>query len=122
MDMTTCSVCGKIFGASSETVCPACHKLLEIVYGKARAFLRDNAKLKLNAHELAREIGEDERLINILMMEGRFENGDGEPEDISARKKQKLLAEIEKSLSSPAQKNTGVTTYGNDRHGVGRDR
>jgi hypothetical protein len=122
MDMTTCSICGKIFGASSKTVCPACHKLLEIVYEKARAFLRDNPKLKLSARELAKEIGEDERLINILMMEGRFENRDEDPEDGTDRKKKKLLEELEKSLSEPVQKSAGITTYGNDRHGVGRDR
>jgi hypothetical protein len=120
--MTTCSICGKIFGASSKTVCPACHKLLEIVYEKARAFLRDNPKLKLNARELAKEIGEDERLINILMMEGRFESVDGEPEDSADRKKRKLLEDLEKNLSAPERKSTGVTTYGNDRHGAGRDR
>jgi hypothetical protein len=122
MDMTTCNICGKIFGASSEVVCPACHKLLDIVYEKARAFLRDNSKLNLNASQLAKEIGEDERLINFLMIEGRFENKDDEPDDSMDKKKKKLLEDLEKSLSTPAQKNSGATTYGNDRHGAGRDR
>ncbi|MDR1510925.1 MAG: hypothetical protein LBS53_14975 [Synergistaceae bacterium] len=122
MDMTTCGICGKIFGASSETFCPACHKLLEIVYEKARTFLRDNPKLELNARELAKEIGEDERLINILMIEGRFENRDDEPGDGADRKKKKLLEDLEKNLSAPARKRAGITTYGNDRHGAGKDR
>jgi predicted amidophosphoribosyltransferase len=122
MDMTTCCVCGKIFGASSETVCPACRKLLEIVYEKARAFLRDNPKLKPNASELAREIGEDERLINILVTEGRFEKGDDIPDDSADRKKKKLLEELAKNMPAPERKSAGLTTYGNDRHGVGRDR
>jgi hypothetical protein len=122
MEMTTCSICGKIFGASSGAVCPACNKLLDIVYEKARAFLRDNSKLKLNSRQLAEKIGEDERLIDILMIEGRFENAEGEPESDEDKKKKKLLEAFEKSLSAPTQKSTGITTYGSDRHGSGRDK
>jgi hypothetical protein len=124
MEMATCNVCGKIFGASSVSICPSCRKLLDIVYEKARAYLRDNTKVALNARELANKIGEDARLVEILMIEGRFENRDsGDLEDSETeKKKKKLLEDLEKNLSGAAQKPKGAATYGSNRHGTGRDR
>jgi hypothetical protein len=122
MEMTTCNVCGKIFGTSEGSICPPCRKLLDMVYEKARAYLRDHPKAHMNARELAKEISEDARLVEILMMEGRFENKDnGGLEDSEVEKKrQKLLEDLEKNLSAPAQKSMGAATYGSGRHGVGR--
>jgi hypothetical protein len=123
MEMTTCNVCGKIFGTSSGSVCPACRKLLDIVYEKARAYLRDHPKAHLNARELAQEIGEDERLVEILSMEGRFENKSEGLEDGEVEKKRKLLLDdLRKNLMSTPQKQREVTTYGSDRHGARRDK
>ena len=123
MEMTACNVCGKIFGTSSGSVCPACRKLLDIVYEKARAYLRDNPKANMNARELAKKIGEDERLVEILMIEGRFENKSKGPEESEADKKRKLLLEdLQKNLASTPQKQRETTTYGSDRHGARREK
>lgn len=124
MEMTTCSVCGKIFGTSAGAICPACHKLLDMVYEKARAYLRDHPKANIKARELAKAIGEDARLVEILMLEGMFDSkDDGCPEESAEdRKRKQLLEELQKNLSVPSKKDSAVTTYGSDRHGVGRDR
>ncbi|MDR1133098.1 MAG: hypothetical protein LBL05_02995 [Synergistaceae bacterium] len=123
MEMTTCNVCGKIFGTSSASVCPACRKLLDIVYEKARAYLRDHPKARLNARELAKEIGEDERLVEILTIEGRFENKSEGMEDSEVEKKRKLLLEdLQRNLTSTPQKQRESGTYGSDRHGTRREK
>jgi hypothetical protein len=119
MEMATCSVCGKIFGSSAGNICPACRKLLDIVYDKARAYLRDNPKRNPRAFELAEAIGEDTRLVEILAAEGKFERGDAPKMEESEIEKQRrrLLKDLEKNLSLPVKKNAPITTYGNDRHG-----
>ena len=123
MEMTACNVCGKIFGTSSGSVCPACRKLLDIVYEKARAYLRDNPKANMNARELAEKIGEDERLVEILMIEGRFENKSEGLEESEVEKKRKMLLEdLQKNLASTPQKQRETTTYGSDRHGARREK
>ncbi|MDR0654618.1 MAG: hypothetical protein LBG12_15110 [Synergistaceae bacterium] len=127
MEMTACNVCGKIFGAPSGSVCPACRKLLDIVYEKARAYLRDHPKASMNARELAKEIGEDERLLEILMIEGRFENKDDSVEESEADKKRRqILADLQKNLASTPQKQretaTEAGTYGSDRHGTRKEK
>ena len=122
MEMTTCHSCGKIFGTSSGGVCPSCRKLLDIVYEKARAYLRDHSKEQLNTRELAEAIEEDERLVEILMIEGKFENKDngGLEDDEVEKKRKRLLEDLQKSLSTPVKKNEGATTYGADRYGKDR--
>jgi hypothetical protein len=123
MEMTTCNVCGKIFGSSSSNICPACRKLLDIVYEKARTYLRDNPKKSPRAAELAEAIGEDKRLVEILMLEGRFDTVEAPKveEDESEKQRKKLLKDLEQSLLAPQKKAPGVTTYGSDRHGRGDD-
>lgn len=120
MEMAACNVCGKIFGASGRAVCPACRKLLDIVYDKARTYLRDNPDEELRAQSLAEAIGEDVRLIEVLVAEGRFDNKDGYDDEVSEedRRKKKLLEDLQKNLSSPTpKKDPGIVTYGRDRHG-----
>lgn len=118
MNMTACDVCGKIFGSNGRAVCPACRKLLDLVYEKARTYLRDNPKAEVRAPELAQAIGEDVRLVEIIVAEGRFDSKDpSEAISDEEKKRLKLLAEIEKSLSSPAGKNQPYVTYGQNRHG-----
>lgn len=124
MEMTTCHVCGKIFGTSSGAVCPSCRKLLDIVYEKARTYLRDHPKDNLDARELAKMIDENERLVEILMLEGRFDNKDNgglEQSEVDIKRK-RLLEDLQRNLSPSAHKSEGVTTYGHDRHGTGRGR
>ena len=122
MEMATCYTCGKIFGTSSGTVCPSCRKLLDIVYEKARVYLRDNPKEKLNTMELAKALGEDERLVELLMLEGRFDaSNNGGPEESQEEKmRKKLLEDLQKSLLTTAKKSEGMTTYGADRYGKDR--
>jgi hypothetical protein len=93
-----------------------------MVYEKARGYLRDHPKEALRARELAKAIGEDERLVEILMLEGRFENKDnGGLDDREVdKKRKKLLEDLQKSLSVPAAKEAPATTYGSDRHGTDR--
>lgn len=120
MEMAACNVCGKIFGASGRSVCPACRKLLDIVYDKARTYLRDNPDEELRVQSLAEAIGEDVRLIEVLVAEGRFDNKDGYDDEVSEedRRKKKLLEDLQKNLSSPVpKKDLGIATYGRDRHG-----
>ena len=126
MEMATCYVCAKIFGTSSGTVtvCPSCRKLLDIVYEKARAYLRDHPKDKLNAMELAKALGEDERHIELLMLEGRFDAGNngGIEESQVDKMRKKLLEDLQRNLASPSKKDDGegMTTYGADRYGKDR--
>ena len=127
MEMATCHVCGKIFGTSSGGICPSCRKLLDIVYEKARAYLRDNPHDQLNARELAKKIDENERLVEMLMVEGRFENVDngGLEESEVDKKRKQLLADLQKSLSVPVKKSDAAMTYGAGRYGrqgTGKDR
>jgi rubrerythrin len=123
MEMTACNVCGKIFGTSSDSVCPSCRKLLDIVYEKARAYLRDHPKESMNARELAKAIGEDERLVEMLMIEGRFENkNDGEEESEAEKKRKLLLEDLQKNLASTPQKQREAGTYGSDRHGTRKEK
>lgn len=118
MDMTACDVCGKIFGSNGRAVCPACRKLLDIVYEKARTYLRDNPKADVHAPELAQAIGEEERLVEIIVAEGRFDSKNpSESITDDEKKRLKLLAEIQKSLSSSTEKNQTYVTYGKNRHG-----
>lgn len=121
MEMTTCHVCGKIYGSTGKPICRDCQKLLDIVYEKARAWLRDNPKEQPTSRQLAQAIGEDERLIDILKLEGRFttETNDGPLESDEEKKRKRLLEDLTKSLSTPVQKQQGSTTYGSDRHGRG---
>lgn len=121
MEMTTCPLCGKIHASQKDAMCKACRGLVEIVYEKARNYLRDNPKGEANAHALADAIGEDVRIIQLLMMEGRFTgNPDDEHmlESEDERKRKQLLTELQRSLATPAmEEKQKVTTYGNDRHG-----
>ncbi|MDR3355474.1 MAG: hypothetical protein LBO21_10575 [Synergistaceae bacterium] len=119
MEMTTCNVCGKVFGSLSSGTCPTCRKLLDIVYNKARTYLRDNPRSALNSEELSKAIGEDKKLLDILILEGRFDGGDSpkmEESEVEKRRK-KLLKDLESNLAFPVKKNAPVTTYGSDRHG-----
>ena len=124
MEMATCYLCSKIFGTSSGAgaICPSCRKLLDIVYEKARAYLRDHPKDNLNAADLAKELGEDERLVEILVLEGRFDarNNDGIDENSADKIRKRLLEDLQKSLSTPSKKGEGRTTYGADRYGKDR--
>jgi hypothetical protein len=121
MEMTTCNVCGKVFGSSSGSTCPSCRKLLDIVYNKARTYLRDNPGKVLNSAELSKAVGEDKKLLDILIVEGRFDGGDSPKTDESEveKRRRKLLKEIENNLSFPTKKGSASTTYGSDRHGKG---
>jgi hypothetical protein len=118
VEMTTCNVCGKIFGTSAGSVCPSCRKLLDIVYEKARTYLRDNPKAEVRSKALAAAIDEDERLVEILVAEGRFDAKDSprmEEGELDKRRK-KLLQDLQKNLELPAKKEEKVT-YGSSKHG-----
>jgi hypothetical protein len=119
--MATCNVCGKIFGTSAGSVCPSCRKLLDIVYDKARAYLRDNPKTELHAKTLAKAIDEDLKLIEILVAEGRFDAKDSPRMEDSEleKRRQKLLGDIQKNLSAPVKKEEKMT-YGSSKHGKAR--
>lgn len=128
MEMTTCHICGKIYGSTGDALCGGCRKLADVIYDKARTHIRDNPKTELNAKELAEAIKEDQRIIEILMLEGRF-RGDGSDaaplETPEERKRKKLLEDLQKNLASPSARDARaaaaktVTTYGSDRHGRG---
>ena len=119
MEMTTCHNCGKIYASTGDAICKTCRGLADIVYDKARAYIRDNPKKELDADSLSKAIGEDKRIVEILMVEGRFT---GDPDDAAPiesaedRRRRKLLEDLQKNLSSPAQRQK-ATTYGSDRHG-----
>lgn len=120
MEMSTCHICGKIYGSSGDMLCSNCRKLADIVYEKARAYLRDNPKKKLHAAELAAAIKEDVRIIEILVLEGRFSSDPNDmPESADERKRRELLESLQKNLASPADSGDAQKrgTYGSDRHG-----
>ncbi|GHV29974.1 hypothetical protein FACS1894167_10050 [Synergistales bacterium] len=125
MQINTCRVCGKIFGASDTSVCPSCRKLLDIVYEKARSYLRDNPKAELDSKSLAKAIEEDVKLIEILVAEGRFDPGHEMPTEEANmdKRRKKLLDDIQKNLSArPVKEEQERTTYGSDRHGERRNK
>lgn len=122
MEMTTCPMCGKIHGSGADAICKSCRTLVEIVYEKSRNYLRDHPKDEgMNAAALAEAIGEDVRIIQILMMEGRFT---GNPEDEhqleseDEKRRKQLLDDLKKNLvdSGPSDKQMRSATYGSDRH------
>jgi hypothetical protein len=118
--MATCQVCGKIFGTSAGVVCPSCRKLLDIVYDKARNYLRDNPKAEVRAKALAEAIGEDVRLVEVLVVEGKFDAKDSprmEEGELEKRRK-KLLGELQKNLEMPVKKEEREekATYGSTKH------
>lgn len=118
MEMTTCPLCGKIFGSSGKGTCGQCNKLLDIVYDKARSYLRDNPKEKPDAKELAKAIDEDAKYIEMLMLDGRFDSdSDGAPESLEEKKRQQLLESFQKNISSDKPERRKASTYGSDRHG-----
>lgn len=117
MDMAACGICGKIFAATGRVACQTCQKLLDIVYEKARVYLRNNPKATLKAPELAKAIKEEVRLVEILVAEGRFEKSKESSDEEGEKKRRKLLAEIKKNLAMPAEKAQPFVTYGKDRHG-----
>lgn len=120
MEMSTCPMCGKIHAVGGDAICKSCRTLVEIVYEKARNYLRDHPKDEgTNAAALAEAIGEDIRIIQILMMEGRFTgNPDDEHrlESEQEKKRKQLLDELQKNIFDPV-KEQKATTYGVDRHG-----
>ncbi len=119
MEMTTCHNCGKIYASTGDGMCKSCRALANIVYDKARAYIRDNPKEELDAEKLAEAIGEDTRIVEILMVEGRFT---GDPDDAAPiesaedRRRRRLLEDLQKNLNSPTQRQK-ASTYGSDRHG-----
>lgn len=119
MEMSACPICGKVHVVSKDPLCKSCRTLTEIVYEKGRNYLRDHPKAELNASGLAEAIGEDMRIVQLLMLEGRFTgNPDDEHrlESEEEKKRKQLLDELQKSLSAPVEKQK-FSTYGNDRHG-----
>jgi hypothetical protein len=123
VEMETCCVCGKIFGASAGSICQSCRKLLDVVYEKARTYLRDNPKAEVRAKSLAEAIGEDARLVEILVLEGRFDAKDGpEAEESEGEKKRRrLLQDLQKSLETPVKQQEEKITYGSSKHGKRAD-
>lgn len=119
MEMTTCSVCGKIFGTSAGSVCPSCRKLLDIVYEKARTYLRDNPKTEVRAKALAAAIGEDVKLVEMLVVEGRFDSKDSPRMEESEleKRRMKLLQDLRKNLEIPVKQQEEKVTYGSSKHG-----
>ncbi len=119
MEMTTCHNCGKIYASTGDAICKSCRALADIVYDKARAYIRDNPKEELDAEGLAQAIGEDQRIVEILMIEGRFT---GDPDDAAPiesaedRRRRRLLEDLQKNLNAPTQRQK-ASTYGSDRHG-----
>jgi hypothetical protein len=88
------------------------------VYEKARTYLRDNPKAEVRAKSLAAAIGEDVKLVEILVLEGRFDAKDSprmEEGELEKRRK-KLLQELQKNLELPV-KQEEKTTYGSSKHG-----
>jgi hypothetical protein len=119
MEMTTCLICGKIYGSHGEAICKTCRGLADIVYEKARTYLRDHPDDELDADALSEAIGEDKKIVEILMIEGRFT---GDPDDAAPiesaaeRQRRRLLEDLQKNLASPTQRQAR-STYGSDRHG-----
>jgi hypothetical protein len=122
MQINTCRVCGKIFGASEATVCPSCRKLLDIVYEKARAYLRDNPKAEMNSKSLSKAIEEDIKLVEILVAEGRFDPGHDAPteDDNMDKRRKKLLEDIQKNLTERSAKaeQKRADDEADNRHGL----
>jgi hypothetical protein len=92
--------------------------LLDIVYDKARNYLRDNPKAEVRAKSLSEAIGEDVKLVEILVVEGRFDSKDSprmEDSELEKRRK-KLLGELQKNIDLPVKKEEKIT-YGSSKHG-----
>ena len=121
MEMTACNACGKIFGSTGRSICPACRKKLDEIYDKARTYIRDNPKAELKADTLTEAIGAEVKYVEILVAEGKFDPGksDEAAMDEDDKKRAKLLEDIQKSLTKMSDKTetAKVVTYGSARHG-----
>jgi hypothetical protein len=119
MEVTTCLICGKIYGSNGEAICKPCRRLANIVYEKARTYLRDHPDAELDARSLSEAIDEDRKIVEILMLEGRFTgdpNDEAPLESAADKQRRRLLEDLQKNLASPAQRQR-QSTYGSDRHG-----
>jgi hypothetical protein len=89
------------------------------VYEKARTYLRDNPKTEVRAKALAAAIGEDVKLVEMLVVEGRFDSKDSPRMEESEleKRRMKLLQDLRKNLEIPVKQQEEKVTYGSSKHG-----
>ena len=81
LELAECAVCRKAFVRDERggEVCPSCRAEAESVYGALRSLLRDHPDLRLSSQEAADLLGVEERLLRVLVGEGRLELRSGIP-------------------------------------------
>ena len=72
MELRNCPECDKLFTYITINLCPACQKIDEEQFQKARKYLRENPNK--NIAELARETEIEERKIVRWVREGKFQS------------------------------------------------
>ena len=121
MEMITCDLCSKPFASTGPKICVRCMKRLDTVYAKARDFIRDNPKARLDVKEMAEALEVDVRDLEVLIAQKRLDrdadNAMGEVEGEESRRK-KLLESFQRSASelSGEPKKT-YRSYGEERYG-----
>ena len=121
MEMITCDLCNKPFASTGPRVCVRCMKRLDTVYAKARDFIRDNPKARLDVKEMAEALEVDVRDLEVLIAQKRLDrdadNAMGEVEDEESRRK-KLLESFQRSASElSGEPKKAYRSYGEERYG-----
>jgi hypothetical protein len=96
-------------------------KRLDTVYAKARDFIRDNPKARLDVKEMAEALEVDVRDLEVLIAQKRLDrdadDAMSEVEDEEIRRK-KLLESLQRSSSElSGELKKGYRSYGEERYG-----
>ena len=121
MEMITCDLCSKPFASTGPKICVRCMKRLDTVYAKARDFIRDNPKARLDVKEMAEALEVDVRDLEVLIAQKRLDrdadDAMSEVEDEESRRK-KLLESLQRSSSElSGEPKKGYRSYGEERYG-----
>lgn len=118
MNMVTCDRCSKLFGSPGPRICPACSKELDAIYKRAREYLRDHDRERLNVRELAEAIGEEAADLDLLVSMGRLRLFDEDDGVTGSGDREKLLQDFQKSLNKGkgSQKGQSSSLYVAERY------
>ncbi len=108
MNMVTCDRCSKLFGSPGPRICPACSKELDKIYERAREYLRDHPRERLNVSDLAEILNEEAADIDLLVAAGRLRLWDDNSFDDREGERERLLKAFQKNLSRDGGKEGSI--------------
>lgn len=119
MPLITCRLCRKIFTAAGGRTCNECKQRLDDLYARVRDYLRDHDKEEFNVDTLATVLEADIRDIQALVDLGYLERDLPDLTASNESERQRLLNELQKSLSdmkaeAAKTQRKGPVTYGQE--------